>query len=273
MTLKTTVKAVAAALALGLAAQANAALTSPGGGNGSLFLTVWDSTRTLSYTRDLGIFVSDFLPNNFPTSSALGETPDVRVTPDTGLNRVFAGDALFQSTFAASDPNNIKWSVLGGDFTRGGVAGTYRVVISAEQGISPTLTGNGIGAIASHGTAVDNINNVFGCGVAGVNSCVTSQSITGSGLTGTFPTTLLDAVGDSLGDTMTLLAFRAVPSGSLAQNGTTYRFQNSDFIATLNLNANGDLTYDLKAIPLPAAGWLLLAGLGGLGFFRRRKDA
>ncbi len=38
-------------------------------------------------------------------------------------------------------------------------------------------------------------------------------------------------------------------------------------------SGNGDINSDLEAVPLPAAGWMLIAGLGGLTAAGRRKKA
>ena len=39
---------------------------------------------------------------------------------------------------------------------------------------------------------------------------------------------------------------------------------------TINSNGKGDINSNLSPVPLPAAGWLLIAGLGGLAAMRRR---
>lgn len=61
--------------------------------NGELFLTVYDSANGISYTRDLGIFASQFNMNVAQFS--------------------FTPDALFTSTFAGSDPNDMRYAVVG----------------------------------------------------------------------------------------------------------------------------------------------------------------
>ncbi|MEM8579922.1 MAG: VPLPA-CTERM sorting domain-containing protein, partial [Pseudomonadota bacterium] len=45
------------------------------------------------------------------------------------------------------------------------------------------------------------------------------------------------------------------------------------FITQERENNEATLTAKLEAVPLPAAGWLLVAGLGGLAAMKRRKKA
>lgn len=66
--------------------------------------------------------------------------------------------------------------------------------------------------------------------------------------------------------TFTLLGF--------SPDGTPGSFSNS-FITQEGLNSSSDLWFDytVSVVPLPAAGWLLIAGLGALGAVGRRRKA
>jgi hypothetical protein len=93
-------KGFALALAAGFlwAGSAPAAI-SPGDGQagnppGEIFLTVWDAQGQLSYTRDLGISVVDFI-----------NSPNLTFT--------FTPDALYNDTFAGVDPATLVYSIGG----------------------------------------------------------------------------------------------------------------------------------------------------------------
>lgn len=89
--------------------------------------------------------------------------------------------------------------------------------------------------------------------------------------------------GDSLiedsssGDS--LLSQMAVGNGFLMMGGmTTVNFHSGTDPAQLRANilayaAAGGVAVNPAAVPLPAAGWMLIAGMGGLAAMRRRKAA
>ncbi len=85
------------------------------------------------------------------------------------------------------------------------------------------------------------------------------------------------------------LAFRHVPSGASAVNGeptkgfhpsiALFRLSDTSVYALFNDGYTGDKDYDdmivrvdVSQVPLPAAAWLLIAGLGGLGLASRRRN-
>src|SRR5262245_53236761 len=107
-------------LALGLATGGIAhAAISPGDGaagnpSGEIFYTVWDAANQVSYTRDTGITVVDFLTN-----------PNQTFT--------FAPDQLYMDTFGSVDPSTLVYSVGGFNARFDDFPCCYGMVISSNS--------------------------------------------------------------------------------------------------------------------------------------------
>ena len=134
--MKFNLQILAAAAAVLVAGPATAALTLgsvPGGS--SLMLSVWDNVANVSYTRNLGPNLNTFLPSGFttlPTDGTVTGTPNVGdKTPDGGLNLNFSGDALFASTFGASQTANIQWNIVAFDNQNSTATGLSRAITTA----------------------------------------------------------------------------------------------------------------------------------------------
>jgi PEP-CTERM motif len=155
-------------LAAGSSLPATAAIA-PGGaqsganalwsGNGELFVSVFDATAKISYTRDLGVTVNDFF---------------VWGQQDGGNQRFWTlDDANWNGFLAQVNPAALRWSVLGFDTTGGTISGGVRLFTTARQGDEGKIAGftnqlftNGTGA-AQAGTFFTAINSTGTHGVAG----------------------------------------------------------------------------------------------------------
>jgi hypothetical protein len=280
-------KAVVAAVGLAAAGGAQAALTNPNTGNGSLFLAAFDSSTGTGYIRDLGTTFDGFL-------SQIGYNP---LTGDFEAHAgvyTFSTDALFGSTFASTSASNLQWTIVAADGSNsaGGVAPAtaatphdYRLLTTEQSGrltsaINMTLSNfNNIvsSKLVNFATAANS-----GCGFSG-NSC----DITGGEVSGSFSPSATTYFNDDYGtgqptsgfDTNTsrdgLLDFFYMtggPGNISTTQATKYVVGNQYGRGFWSLASDGTATFTV--VPVPAAIWMLGSGL--LGFFgvsRRRRLA
>ena len=275
-------------LSLLVAGSASAGIT--GGdvqGGSSLFLSVWDSTRSISYTRNLGTNLNGFLPSSITTLPNDGNVAGVSVTgtrtPEAGLAVSFPGDALFTSTFAPSAPANLQWNIVAFDQNASRDTGLTRVITTATA--TPSTTNGGMGLITFGGQAyLTGLLRDYPLFADPNQNSVTATDPTldsyagrpgwGEGLNGGNLSSASTGFTDALG--FYYLA-RTQVSGVNTTLATNLRFGNSAKFATWKLAADGTATYALDAasltpIPLPPAVGLFAAGLAAfLGLARRRK--
>jgi len=242
------------------AAPAHAAI-SPGAGAdgnpaGELFFTVWDATNQVSYTRDLGISILDFLAN-----------------PNQGITR--APDPLYNSTFGGVNPSTLVYSVGAFNYRNEDFPCCFGMVISSsnpvEQVTLPDVTALAtalsvggfyvVGANANDGgdpqDFASNRSSVSHSGDAGYWGGENWNGNIGN----TVPFTTGAAVGTSI-------AFYAL---LLDEDG--FAVNTTAFSSMWTLAADGTLTYGAGAVPLPAAFWLLLCALGSVVGHSRRSRA
>lgn len=118
----------------------------------------------------------------------------------------------------------------------------------------------------------------------GFASLINSKGSIGSG-TATTTFYLFEAVSDFLGGTFDIAhddGVRVVGvggrSGPNSERGTRIEGFEGGSLAFLYVSTNSDpsvlrVDSDVSAVPLPAAAWMLLAGLGAIGVAGRRKSA
>ncbi len=273
---------LALAVAVGLASTAaHAQLATPTIGTAApsltgLYVSIWDTASQHSELVNLSYQYSDLLPStgNLTPNSATGAY--VTAANPTGaagsvLQLNFGVLPSFASTFGTPG-SSTSYMVLaanaqsGVDFT--GTPAQAATLTSASLGTLATNAGAEVAnweqagpQIAGSGTAIDLTGTATYSSIAGPNSSG-SNGLSGFNFSGT--------VGTALD------FFNLVPGskrGSVAL--TTYA--NSQGDGFWFLSSTGDLTYNVLAstspVPLPAAVWLLVSGLAGLGAIGRRRNA
>lgn len=231
---------------------------------GSLFITVYDPVKQVAVVQDLGLTFSSF--------AALG-APAV-----TGGAKAFGSSAftsqslnvnLSAFTTAGSAASDIRWFVFAGDSS--GNNASKGVLVTGGNG-SGSLFNSNMNSMLTNATGVVvqfNQNCPSPATVCDdVPSALDANTWTGT-LGNGFPSEADGGFGDSL-------AFYLVNGNAILAStpAIVTQFANATGDWLWSLASDGTLSYGSAApVPLPAAVWLLLSGLLGVGAVGRRSAA
>lgn len=256
LNLKTFAGAAVVAASLGTAPANALVLPSDTAKGGSLFVAVYDTVLGTSVVQDLGLFFADF-------SSSLGASPGINATALTP--RSFTID---MSIFSASNLADVRYSVFAGDSAGGG--NSRHFVATNNGGITGMTTGtiSGVNGKAIALTTSFNTNCPSATACTGLG--VDDPTIWGDALGGNFAPLADAAIGETLG--FYLVAGTGTAASSAA---AVTQFADANGAWSWALTSAGELTFGGAAapVPLPAAAWLLISGLLGVGALGRRNGA
>lgn len=219
--------------------------------SGELVFSAWDPVNKVSYAKDLGLNHLDFLANQYGANASLS----------------FAIDPLYNTVFANSNPNDIVWNVVGG-----GDAGAISdprfgfQFTSKNPSPTPAVSSTNMGAILQ-------MIDQYATRLNGVDGSAGDLSYEGNQQNGAY-------AGDNWGSD---IGGQAGTINNVAAVGETMNFffmglerQGRKRVPVIANEAVAKWTFngttlEYKAVPVPAAAWLLASGLVGLTTISRRR--
>lgn len=269
--MKFSFKSIAVAVTLAVAAAgANAAIDNGAGGNGELFLSVWNDAG--SYTRDLGLTINDITGT---ASTTIGATS---LLGQAGLmDLVFAADSTFTSylsSVGAANFGSLKFSVVSTDIT-----GTQRQLTTFSTLPATTMdTATAKAGLLAVSSYLGDVNTVLGDAQSVV---VNNGSAAWAGK---------EAFGDNMGGTSDFSNAGTLVANNSAANGLNFQRLVVTTAGAVSYNPLADAAIDpaapvkvwfdasnglhiaaVTAVPEPSEYAMLLAGLGMLAAVARRN--
>jgi hypothetical protein len=252
-------KALVAALALAVTLPASAAIDNGTTGAGSLVLTVFDRTASISATFDLGATKATF---NQAANSAWDLT--------TG-NYASAWSTFWTSATAA----NTEWAIFAGD-TTGQLAGDksiFTTVSSTWTNVQNNPLSAMSNAFDTYIFAANNLGNHFVV-ADGANTATSGVAYGGSVYsTGGQINVKGGDMTASIGTNMNV--WNVAAGTSALANSTATKLSVAGFNPYFNLSSTGALNYTaaaaVAAVPEADTSAMMLAGLGLMGFIARRR--
>lgn len=270
--MKFSLKTLAAAVVMAAAASSSfAAIDNGAGGNGELFLSVWNDNG--SYTRDLGITINDMTGT---ASTTIGATS---LLGQAGLmDLVFAADSTFTSylsSVGAANFGSLKFSVVSTD-----INGTQRQLTTFSTLPAATMdTATAKAGLLAVSTYLNEVNPLLGDAQSMV---FTNGSAAWAGVA---------AFGDNLGGVSNFSNAGTLVANNSAANGLNFqRLVISNPAGVVSYNPLADAATDptapvkvwfdasnalhiaaVTAVPEPGEYAMLLAGLGMLAAVARRN--
>lgn len=221
------------------------------GGNGALLIAVWDGVK--SVVIDL-----NRTTNTATDPASTGAT----LTSITTTGNTFTFDLASILTAAGINLASANYMLFAAD-TVGGVGNAGRGLVSTVNSstASPTLAAASVrgAAIYAEGFVTSEMNGTCSGAVSCAATAATDPQYWGA--SDTSFSVAAWAADAAVGTQLQLFSFLNSTGNGTAAANTGY--------AAL-LSSTGQLS--ISAVPLPAAGWLLLSGLGGLAAAGRRRS-
>jgi hypothetical protein len=281
--MKLNFKAVAAAAAMLAATAAHADFVTgsvPGTtGSSTLGVLAWNTVTGAYYLRDTGFTLNTFLPSNGSTITPTGElTPVYDKTPTTGLsltagNTTNFADASFATWLASTTAADVRWTVVASDRSGTSTTNRFRQIGAVNDDVSFSTPSNG--TLDNQTTQINGLAGVFTLSTTGTLSTSILAAANGSFINQGTNGSLSSALDD---DANLYYWTRSTNTGSTAAATNQIQYGNGAGFARVTLESDGDFSYVLApesvtAVPLPAAAWMLGAGLLSLGGTARRRKA
>ncbi len=265
--MKTSMKILAASMALAMSGVANAAILQSDGsvGSGEMFLTAWDKAGQQSYSLDLGILEADFVANPSQTLHYnLSNDPNfANFMGNSGVvYTVTGGDDSLYNPITGNKQDPTRFGFVSTSSTGAASVKLGAQTFSMIAGVVASIDNMALNSNADAGDMVDPSLNLSSYSVPGDAGYF--GETTWSNSAGGSPFNTTGMIDDPNGV--------AVYYADILFNSTNTGFDTrvTELPNVWKLTSAGDLSY-VSAVPVPAAVWLFGSGLLGLVSVARRR--